>query len=132
MYNTITYRNSYTEATIPLDKDYELKREGNCVDLILHRDVAADLPLTVTIRIKTDGTIDWWSSEFHHTGLGNTYWHFDAANITPLRPCTEAQRDALRKFSQKGIFGLSGSLGNPVIKWAFGEEAARIAAAYHD
>lgn len=127
--NTITYTNGRdTYRNIPLGKDYDVKREPG--DIILERGIAVDLPLTVTIQIKADGSWNWWHTETGHT---NTYWHFAAHNVK-MPECSEAQRQTLddMQSGRISIFGMRGALGNPVIRWAFGERMATLAAAYHN
>lgn len=133
-YNTITYHNARRNNTftIPLGKDYEVKREDG--DIILRCAPAVDLPLMIAIQIKADGSWRWWYTEAGPM-LGNHYWHF--ANLVgdaPANRCADAQKETLNAIQSNrlDIFGVDAGLGNPVIKWAFGEQTASIAAAYHN
>lgn len=131
--NTITYSDStfgeYTD--IPLGTNPDVRREDG--DIVLERGVAPDLPLTVAIQIKADGEFIWWHSDFSGANLG-AYWHFAHAPLGVQHGCTDAQRETLRRM-QSGdinIFGMRCALGRPVINWAFGEQDAQLADAYHD
>ena len=93
MPSTITYRDDWhTDTTIAIGQDYSIKREGACLDLHLHRALSVDCPLTLTILIRTDGSIAQWAAEFDGARGSNTYWHFASG---PHHPITAEQLKTL-------------------------------------
>lgn len=131
MKNTITYTNMFqnTSCTIPVGKDYDVKREDG--DFCLARGIACDCPVTVAILIRKDGRITWLYTEFD--GNCNAYWHF--SNLSgSSNPITQEQKNTLSAMQDgmcDGLMGLSGALGYPVLEWAFGKKAADISRAMH-
>ncbi len=129
---TISYKTTFNNfVDIPIGNMYGLKREDG--DIVLARNVASDCPLKVAIQIKSDGTLIWWYSEWENVRRGNPYWHF-SNGCDNTRHTSAAQIETLRKMQNGEIElpgGLTGSLGSPVIAWAFGEREAWDALVYH-
>jgi hypothetical protein len=130
---SIVYRNSFgREYALEIGQNYSVSREGNCVDICLHRAVAHDFPLSVAILIRTNGDVVLWYTEFD--GNTNTYWHLTRGSET-INTLTDAQRETIIKMHKGQIElpgGLGGALGRPVIALAMGEHEAKIADAYHN
>jgi len=129
MPSTITYRDDWhTDTTIAIGQDYSIKREGACLDLHLHRALSVDCPLTLTILIRTDGSIAQWAAEFDGARGSNTYWHFASG---PHHPITAEQLKTLAgiHFGTIMPYGVKGCLGAPVCAAAFdGKTSAEIEA----
>jgi len=128
--STITYTDTRTntEATIPLGKNYELRREVG--DICLARAIAVDCPVSVAVLIRKDGHVSWWYTEFD--GNSNVYWHFSNGSLK-TDEITDDQRKTMQDM-QGGVlklFGLSGALGAPVLEMVFGNTTANIARAMH-
>lgn len=142
MNNLITYADSYGNVfTLPIGRDYEVKREENCRDVCISRIVAVDCPLKVALLIRTTGDIVLWYTAWDQPS-SNTYWHFSNGSedllegmIDPVTsavlkaptPPTQIQKSVLcrmwlGKHAKEPIKlpgGLSTALGRPLIKWAF-------------
>ncbi len=119
MSSTITYQDRDREpVTVSLGVNYNVTREGACMDVHLERALAIDCPLKLTILIRTDGTIAEWSAVFD-PARANTYWHF-ASDPTQAAP-TPAQLKTLAGiyFGRIKPFGVTGTIGKPVCVWAF-------------
>ena len=137
---TYTYRDGHS-VTLPIGRNYDVKREQNCEDICLTREVSPHCPLTVVILIRTNGDIALWSTQWSGSGSenANTYWHFlkrpnNEFAETTRRP-SEGQLATLGRM-WLGLAelpgGLSGALSHPVSAWAFAGQTPDLIAAKHN
>ena len=119
--------------TLPLGRLWNVEREGNCQDVLLHRHLAHDCPLSVDILIRTDGPIVLWGTSWFQTRETNTYWHFANTREGHLSP-TRGQMNTLERMFLGLVTmpgGLGSTLGAPVARWAFDGQTPQSIAQKH-